>query len=788
MATMKGKKAAQKLINNLQSAIIETLDLYLIILSSDLEIIQFNKTASKYISLSALNKIDFLDKFWKDINIDRDELKNVLGSNKKIYRMLNVNGKLTLNLIIKTVCFDNVNYLIIQGHDITEIFQSEKNFEDLYSYLGTIINSVPHTIFWKDKNSNFLGCNQLFAKLAGLKSSQDIIGKSDYDLPWSKEQSDHYVATDQEIIQSGQPKLNIEESQTPYNGTNTVLLTSKVPLYDYQGNITGVLGIYTDITNRKKLEENLKVAKQKAEAASQAKTEFLENMRHDIRTPVAGIVGCAQLIQSQASNAAKVTEFANDLVESSDALLEFLNKVLESIKVASGEIPLLKKKFDLHKLLEQIINLNKSYAVSKNLELNLAYDDSIPKYVIGDPIRIQRIVLELITNALKFTERGQVKVTARLRKNEAKAIIVQLSVSDTGMGIPADKQQDVYTRFKRLTPSYQGIYSGTGLGLSIVKQFMDDLDGEISLQSQPRQGSTFTCLISLQEPLLIESEDIEEAPAIEIKNKELKRVVANESLIASSNSSKSRVLVVEDNAMAAKIAQHVLTKLHYQVDAAESGKMALALIEQHHYALILMDIGLPDNDGGEVTRRIRLKQWKSNSSVPIVGLTAHINAENKRRCIDAGMNAIYTKPLTPEKALEILNAFIPHHQKMLSPAINADIDSFKDLAVLDIDRAVHFMGSKEFVKEGLALLVSGLTEELAVIKQRHQEKDWPAIKAMAHKWRGGAGYCGTRRLEEACKQLETYLQTGFLEQAEGCYQQLIQEAEAVKEAAKKYIS
>ncbi len=162
----------------------------------------------------------------------------------------------------------------------------------------------------------------------------------------------------------------------------------------------------------------------------------------------------------------------------------------------------------------------------------------------------------------------------------------------------------------------------------------------------------------------------------------------------------------------------MLTKLHYQVEVAENGKIALALIDKNHYDLILMDIGLPDNDGGEITRRIRLKQWKRNPSVPIVGLTAHIDAENRRRCLEAGMNAIYTKPLTPEKAAEIAYAFIPRHYNETSPTvINVDIESFKELPVLDIDRAIQFMGSKEFVKEGLTLLISGLTKELELIKQ-----------------------------------------------------------------------
>ncbi len=671
----------------------------------------------------------------------------------------------------------------------------DQQVQQIVQYYEKLIANMPGNVYWLDSNGITLGCNQNVLDMFGLKSFTQFKGLSFEEMGqichWSERATQSFKANTLEVARTGIGKFNIDEQLiSDSKGQLFHFLTSRVPIFDSNNKVISVIGISIDITERKKLEENLRISKEQAEAANQAKTEFLENMRHDIRTPVAGIVGCAQLIQSQASDVTKVTEFANDLVESSDALLEFLNKVLESIKVASGEIPLLKKKFDLHKTLEQIIHLNKSYAVSKKLELNFQCDESIPKYVIGDPIRVQRIVLELVTNALKFTEKGQVKVEARLMKDKTKAgqVIIKLSVSDTGMGIPLDKQNEVYTRFKRLTPSYQGIYSGTGLGLSVVKQFMDDLGGEISLKSQPQQGSTFTCLIPLQEPLLMDSEDVEEILPIESKGSN-KALAANESLTVLSNSSESRVLVIEDNAMAAKIAQHILSKLHYQVDIAESGKKALELIEKHHYDLILMDIGLPDNDGGEVTRRIRLKQWKRNPSVPIVGLTAHIDVENKRRCIDAGMNAIYIKPLTPEKASEILNAFIPDHQKIPSPSIiNAEIDFFKALPVLDIDRAVQFMGNKEFLKEGLALLVSSLTEELEVLKQKYQENNWQAIKAMAHKWRGGAAYCGTRRLEEACKQLETYLQTGALKQAEALYQQLIHEAEAAKEVAKKYIS
>ncbi|WP_218814556.1 PAS domain-containing sensor histidine kinase [Rickettsiella endosymbiont of Dermanyssus gallinae] len=371
--------------------------------------------------------------------------------------------------------------------------------------------TVPHTVFWKDRNSIFLGCNELFAKLAGLKSPKDIVGKSDYDLPWSKEQSDHYIAIDKEVILSGQPKLNVEEFQTLVNGIDTVLLTSKVPLRDVYGNIPGVLGIYTDITERKKAEEALRLAKENAEIANQAKTEFLENMRHDIRTPLSGIVGCAHLIKMQSGLPTKVTAFANDLVQSSEVLLEFLNKVLESISVSRGETPVLKNRFNLREVLEQIIRLNKSQAVVKGLELSLDYDETIPVYLIGDSFRVQRVILELLTNALKYTDKGSIKVSACLVKNKKREVIIELRVSDTGMGIARDKHNEVYTRFTRLTPSCRGTFSGAGLGLSLVKQFIDELSGEIHIESDMGKGATFICVVPLQKSLLIDESDVEES-------------------------------------------------------------------------------------------------------------------------------------------------------------------------------------------------------------------------------------------------------------------------------------
>ncbi|WP_218814505.1 ATP-binding protein [Rickettsiella endosymbiont of Dermanyssus gallinae] len=664
---------------------------------------------------------------------------------------------------------------------------SQQPFHKLYEMAwpelsSFLLNDLPVNVTIIDIKGYVAWGNQRMLNTLSLHSIDQFVGK--HISTWDASGESRWEHC-RKVIETGK-EITMEESFNDF-----YYLVIRKPII-HTAQVKGILDISIDITERKKSEKDLRIAKEKAEVANRAKTEFLENMRHDIRTPLSGIVGCAHLIQTQSKNPKKVEEYATDLVDSSNALLEFLNKILESIKVATGEIPLLKRRFGLHKILEQVVHLNKPQADVKNLHLHLDYDENIPPYLLGDPIRLQRIVLELVTNSLKYTDKGEIKVSARLIDNKTRSgqLIIELRVSDTGMGIPKDKHHEIYTRFTRLTPSYQGIYPGTGLGLSVVKQFMDELGGEIQLDSQPNQGSTFTCFIPLQESLspAVDESDTEEtlafAKGAHIVTK--KTTGAQEEIPLTTG---SRVLVVEDHPVAAKVAKGALLDLNCQVDIAPDGKTALSLVEENHYDLILMDIGLPDRDGCDVTRRIRLKQWQSNPSVPIVGLTAHTVEEKKKRCLENGMNAIYSKPLTPEKATEILSAFLSRAQAPVLKETQAkSSDNLQSLPLLDKEKALELLGSEETLHELLALLVSGLTKEIIELKQYHQDKNWQDIGKLVHKWKGGASYCGASRLEHVCKEMQTVLRTKSSEELEMLYQQLLQVAEETNEAAKKEIS
>lgn len=385
---------------------------------------------------------------------------------------------------------ETVNILMI-GKDI------RKNLKNKNSYLYNIINNVPHTIFWKNRDSVFLGCNEMFAKLAKLASPEDIVGLTDYDLPWKKSESTAYRADDQAVMNADQPKLNIEESQTLADGKTLVLLTSKVPLHDKQGRVNGVLGVYTDITAQKEMEKNLILAKEKAEVASKAKTEFLYNVRHDIRTPFSGLLGLSTLLEGNEKDPQK-KEYLHDIAQSAQELLNYFTEIVEYMELEDSTIPILYKPFNIRKVFNEIITMLQPAIKHQLIKLESRIDEKVPDEIIGDRYRVHRILLNLAGNAVKFTKEGQVTIGVDLVKKEDHKMILKIWVKDTGIGIPEDKYNVIFERFSRLTSSYSGIYKGTGLGLWAVKRIVEELGGQIFVESELDKGSLFSCLIPFE--------------------------------------------------------------------------------------------------------------------------------------------------------------------------------------------------------------------------------------------------------------------------------------------------
>ncbi|HCE6135877.1 TPA: PAS domain-containing protein [Legionella pneumophila] len=654
--------------------------------------------------------------------------------------------------------------------------------EQTQSTLENIVANMPGHVYWKDRNGVYLGCNNRQARSLGFQYGHEIVGKTDFDLPWGENKAELFQRNDKHIMETGETEIIEEKAQV--DGKNAIVLSHKSPMRNKQGEITGLLGISIDISDRKKIETELHRAKELAEAASQAKTEFLENMRHDIRTPLTGIVGFSDIIKSEADNP-NIKEYADNLIASSHALLDLMDEVLEAIRVSSGEIPKLKKKFVLSHIVQHAMDLNKAKAASKRLDFSMEFDKDIPQYLIGDSVRIHRIVLELLANALNFTDSGFVKLTAKLASRQNREIIIKLIIQDSGMGIPKDKQQEIFLHFKRLTPSYKGIYKGAGLGLSVIKQFIDDLDGEIYVDSALQQGSTFTCVIPLKVSLIEDDtglvEDFEDNLAVPPSQIMTPRIKAT-TKAPDTNNLTHQVLVVEDNTIAQIVAKSILTQSGCHVDVAANGQEALNLWKKNEYDLIFMDIGLPDMDGYQVTHHIRVQEVAKNRHTPIIALTAHVGEENKQRCIESGMNAVLSKPLSKKSCDEILGSFISQKSRVASastpwasdlPEKEDELFDLFSFPILDVEEGIKTTGSEKMLGEMLQFMLDSLPDDMIQLKKTHDELDWEKTQQLAHKIKGGVVYVGAVRMKMACQYLERYWKTGQRALLEPLYQQLL---------------
>ncbi len=702
---------------------------------------------------------------------------------KVIEELLTTGEKTCLYLSYKSPLKNKHDQIIgILGTSV-DITSSKQEVMEQFNMLENIIAIMPGNVYWMNKDGVYLGCNDNEAKAVGLKDRQEIIGKRNVDIPGFVI-PEFLDEVNKKVMESGNLVV-IEEPVVLNDGTKGTFLSSKVPLRNKHGEIIGIVGISIDITDRKRAEVSLKAAKEAAEAANQAKAEFLSNMRHDLRTPFSGLFGLTELIESQETDPEKKATLAC-VTESAKALLDQINEIFEFVEIERGQLPIIEKEFDLHHLIKNVYDMLLPSAKNKQIDFNLTLDDNLPQYVIGDRVRTERILINVVANAIKFTEKGQIKLAATLIPKLQKEIVVSFLIEDTGIGIPLDKQDIIFERFNRLTSSYSGVYPGKGLGLKIVKQFLDEMGGNAYLTSEVGKGTSLRVLIPYELPLLDFSEK-EQLEGFSTKNANQKTVTAGDkNLLHSSSLSTplSKILVVEDYPIGAKIAKSILLALDCEVDTAETGKAALDLIEKNYYDLIFLDIGLPDMDGYTIAKRIRSHRIASTACTPIVALTAHADSDNKQHCLDVAINAVVTKPLIKEQAETILDTFIPRRKKFLksSEQMNHTKTNLEQAEkVVDFEYANKLLGGNEaVVREMLIMLMNSLPYEIEALEQVYQQKDWEGLRAVVHKLKGGSSYCGTLRLKSVCIELDNYLKSGLTARIPELYQKLLAEIAALQ--------
>ncbi len=425
------------------------------------------------------------------------------------------------------------------------------------------------------------------------------------------------------------------------DGSRFKALLSVASCRDSSGRITGYSTIANDITEQKRIEVELREAKQSADDANQAKSEFLASMSHEIRTPMNGIIGMANLALKTPLRSDQ-KECLDTIKESGNALMAVINDILDFSKVEAGMLLLEEIDFDLQQKLDFVINTLSTRAAEKRVELSCQVDPDVPKWLTGDPGRLRQIIVNLLGNALKFTDQGEVAlhVTAEeVVDEEPKQCRLHFAVSDSGIGIPPEKQQAIFQAFSQADTSTTRRYGGTGLGLTISSRLVEMMGGRIWVESEVGHGSTFhfTALFSLPSSI---AKLTSPSPAA---------VPLTQSL---------NILVAEDNAINRLVAIRMLELAGHQVALATNGKEALAALDQRPFDLVLMDAQMPVMDGFEATAQIRAGEKATGKHVPIVAMTAHAMKGDRERCLNAGMDGYVPKPIQESELFVAIEAAI----------------------------------------------------------------------------------------------------------------------------------
>jgi PAS domain S-box-containing protein len=586
-----------------------------------------------------VNKKYFYDFFKPEI---REELKkaamNAFGLKKSFENFTNSNIHKDGREVILTTSgipmLDSDGYLT--GYrgvdtDITIQKQAEEAVNQERRMLRTLIDNLPDPIYVEDKECRKVIANKADVANIGLKSEAEVIGKTDIEL-FPGNIGERGYADDLRVITSGKPIFDLEEEFISGKGAKRWLQTTKIPLLDKDGNITGLVGIGHDITEIKKTEEELTLAKEKAEESDRLKTAFLHNISHEIRTPMNAIVGFSALLSETEIDDQTRKSYIEVIVQSSDHLLSIITDIVDISNIEANLIKTNKNEISLNATIKAICDQFIPRADEKKIkpvcETGLSDSDSL---IVTDSTKLTEILSNLISNALKFTEKGYIKISYELKKN-----FLEFCVADSGIGISPEHHARIFDRFYQIQNSLERLYEGTGLGLAISKAYVEHLGGKIWFTSEPGKGTSFFFTLPYEKQVA-KSGSIDEKKAGDSFIFPVKKII----------------LVAEDVESNFKLIRYFLSGSNVEVLHAYNGKEAVEkCLSSGNIDLVLMDIKMPVMDGYTAVKLIR----KRNSSIPIIAQTAY--ADDKDKAIECGCSGFISKPFDKKGLLKVISEFI----------------------------------------------------------------------------------------------------------------------------------
>ena len=497
-----------------------------------------------------------------------------------------------------------------------------------------------------------------------------------------------------------------------------------VPIFS-DNEYNGHLWIYRNITQRKKNEIELINAKEEAIISKKTKEQFLANMSHELRNPINIITGITGLL-AETNLSGKQNEYLGIIKTASENLLYLVNDILDFEKIQAKKIKFQILPFDIFKVVNEVYNSMKYLAENKNLKLNLRTDDFLKTHhVAGDPFRLKQILFNLVNNAIKFTESGNIDIKITMEENSGMIKFINIEIKDTGIGISEENLTNIFNRYSQVNSETSNFSAGTGLGLTIVKNLVELQKGTIKVKSKEGLGTTFFVTIPYEIIEHIEKPAIQisKSTPVDLKSK--------------------KILVVEDDKFNQMITNSMLEKYGAQTETADNGKIALEKLKTNSYDLILMDLQMPILDGYKTTEAIRKNKLGTNSKTPIIAVTANILNGEKEKCIEIGMNAYLSKPFQENELLEKIKDLLVKN--------NAERVSVIDLAYLKSVAS----GDTPFFEKLIEEFLIQTPEIISQLKREMHKGDWPKMSESAHKLKGRISFIGTPLFIKKVTEIES---------------------------------
>ncbi|MBZ8688254.1 aerobic respiration two-component sensor histidine kinase ArcB [Escherichia coli] len=602
--------------------------------------------------------------------------------------------------------------------EIKEREETQIQLEQQSSFLRSFLDASPDLVFYRNEDKEFSGCNRAMELLTG-KSEKQLVHLKPADV-YSPEAAAKVIENDEKVFRHN-VSLTYEQWLDYPDGRKACFEIRKVPYYDRVGKRHGLMGFGRDITERKRYQDAL-------ERASRDKTTFISTISHELRTPLNGIVGLSRILLDTELTAEQ-EKYLKTIHVSAVTLGNIFNDIIDMDKMERRKVQLDNQPVDFTSFLADLENLSALQAQQKGLRFNLEPTLPLPHQVITDGTRLRQILWNLISNAVKFTQQGQ--VTVRVRYDEGD--MLHFEVEDSGIGIPQDELDKIFAMYYQVKDSHGGKpATGTGIGLAVSRRLAKNMGGDITVTSEQGKGSTFT--LTIHAPSVAEEVD----DAFDEDDMPLPAL---------------NVLLVEDIELNVIVARSVLEKLGNSVDVAMTGKAALEMFKPGEYDLVLLDIQLPDMTGLDISRELT-KRYPREDLPPLVALTANV-LKDKQEYLNAGMDDVLSKPLSVPALTAMIKKFWDTQDDEESTVTTEE--NSKSEALLDIpmlEQYLELVGPK-LITDGLAVFEKMMPGYVSVLESNLTAQDKKGIVEEGHKIKGAAGSVGLRHLQQLGQQIQS---------------------------------